>query len=259
MSSLVLCPAQQTTPLSSPHNFRLPARLHARPRVKDISLQDKDDIKHHRHIAQAKLDRVPRYPAPVTLQQGIDDELRDAEDGAHEIQDDLFDAPPDGGFPLVVGSHLRDVLDHRDEELDVRDRVHDVEPCPTFRSVAVVTPSRTATRCDEDGERNDGGDATHGNRPYHGPDPFPRAAPLLEAPDAPREHAPAEGTERHGVDREDDIVGAHRWERGGRVPRGVLGADEWGGVEGKGGGEVGDEAEGVDEGERGGSAGGGAP
>lgn len=98
--------------------------------VQDIMLREEDQVVHHAHVAEQQLDRVARDAAPVALQRAVEDELRDAQRAAREVQQDLPDGPAGRAPVAEVGRHLRRVLDERDQQLDVPDRVHGVEPAP---------------------------------------------------------------------------------------------------------------------------------
>lgn len=56
----------------------------------------KDDVVHHGHIAQRKLDGIPRDPRPVALQIAVDALLGDAQDAAGKVEEDLGYAPAYG-------------------------------------------------------------------------------------------------------------------------------------------------------------------
>lgn len=213
-------------------------------------LQHEHDIKSHTHVPQPELDRVPRDAAPIALQFRINDQLHDTQHPTHEIQQDLRDAPSHGGFMLVVGVHLRHILNEGDEQLDITNGVDDVDPRPARRIITGPRP-----RSDEQAHEHNGQDAADRESPN---DPTDVLCTLGEAPYALGELAPAEGTHDDGVEGEDDVVQADGGLGRGGVADGVLAADHGGGVEGEGGDEVGDEAEDVDEGECGGGAGGGA-
>ena len=94
-------------------------------------LRDKDQIVNHGHIAQRKLDRVARDARPVALHIAVDGLLRDAEDAAREVEQDLRDAPALGRPVAVVDDHLGRVLDEGDNQLDVRDGIDGVQPHPS--------------------------------------------------------------------------------------------------------------------------------
>ena len=103
-------------------------------------LDEEDEIKGDAEVAETEFDRIPGNAGPVPLQAGVEHELGDGEDAAGEIQHDLFDAPTHGGFTLVVDQDLRNVFDDGDDELDVTDRVDEIDPRPTEGILSTTVP-----------------------------------------------------------------------------------------------------------------------
>lgn len=69
-------------------------------------LQHKHRINDKTDITQRKLDRVARQAAPIVLQARVDQQLRDGQDAADEVEQDLLDGPAGGGLAEVVGVDL---------------------------------------------------------------------------------------------------------------------------------------------------------
>lgn len=124
-------------------------------------LGHKHQIVEHAHIAQRELSRVTRDAGPVALQPGVKEELGDAEDAAQEVQQDLADAPALGAAVPEVIRELGSVLDQRDEQLDVRDGVDDVEPRPRRLGVRVRRRGQDDADDDGDGDEGPSRDAEH--------------------------------------------------------------------------------------------------
>lgn len=87
--------------------------------IEDVVLNKKDHVEQDRYVSKKEFQRVPRDPTPVRLQARVQNQLRNREHSAGEVQDDLSNVPTHGGLPLVVHPRLRDVLDHRDDQFDV--------------------------------------------------------------------------------------------------------------------------------------------
>lgn len=96
--------------------------------VEDVVLIDENDVERDADKAEAKLDWVARDARPVTRDIGIQNELRNAEDTASEIQQDVADAPANSRAHFVVDVNLRAVLDEADGKLDVAQVIKDVNP-----------------------------------------------------------------------------------------------------------------------------------
>lgn len=103
------------------------------PAIQHIMLPNKDSIINHRDIPQRKLHRVPRNARPVALQPRVNALLRNGEDPARDVEEDLPDGPPPRRLVPVVGDDLRRELDERDDELHVRDGVRHVQRAPPAR------------------------------------------------------------------------------------------------------------------------------
>lgn len=76
------------------------------PPIQHIMLQHKHRVDHKTDIAQRELDRVTRQPAPIVLQARVNQQLRDGQDAADEVEQDLLDGPADGRLAKVVGVDL---------------------------------------------------------------------------------------------------------------------------------------------------------
>lgn len=109
----------------------------SRATVDHIVLHDKDGIVDESNVAEGKLDRVARNATPVALKPAVNPLLRDAENAADEIQQDLPDAPSLGALIAPVGDDLGRVLDESYEQLDVTDGVDDVEFAPVRGGIGV--------------------------------------------------------------------------------------------------------------------------
>ena len=57
-----------------------------------------------------------------------EERLHDAQTASGEVQEDVSDAPALSALPLVVHDGLGEVLDERDEELDVGAQVEELQP-----------------------------------------------------------------------------------------------------------------------------------
>lgn len=104
--------------------------LVVRPSIQHIVLRKENQIIDHRHLPQRKLDRIARNTAPVPLHRAVDDQLRNTQHAARKVQQDLPDAPPHRALVAVVRHHLRRVLNERDPQLHIADRIHSVQPAP---------------------------------------------------------------------------------------------------------------------------------
>ena len=207
-------------------------------------LYHEDHIIHHAHVAQRKLDRVPRDAAPVALQVAVDSLLPDAQDAAAEVQQDLPYAPAPRALVAPVDEHLRGVLDERDHHLDVPDRVHDIQLAPVHSGIYLA--SRCASlgcdgRPDDDARPHDADDAARAHAEDEAARPCAHARG--EAPQRAREQVLRCGDEAEdeAVQGKGDVV---ELDGRGEVPvaGGVLGADDGGVEEGGVGDEVGREA-----------------
>lgn len=87
-------------------------------------LNHKNQIKEDADVPQPKFDRVPCDTTPVTLRRRVNNQLHDGEDTASKIQKNLNDTPAGCRLSLVVDPRLRDVLDYRHQQLDIRDGVY---------------------------------------------------------------------------------------------------------------------------------------
>lgn len=122
-------------------------------------LYDKDRIVDERYLAEGKLYGISRDPGPVALAQGVNAHLSDAEDAAADVQQDLCDRPSVGRAVTRIGQDLGRVLDERDEQLHVAQRVHEVKQAPAvFGGAAdalwIVVTEPAGVNQDE--ERHDG-------------------------------------------------------------------------------------------------------
>lgn len=187
-------------------------------------LQHKQDIIHHAHKPQRKLDGITRNPTPVMLQVAINRLLRNAQHTTDKIKQNLPDAPAAGALVARIGNELGRKLDERDEQLDVSKGVDDVEVAPVDGRVGVIAgadndvrhhDARDGTR--EDAEREAAGSA--GGVVRKGPET--RQEVLRDGEDA----------EDAGVQRKDNVVEGDGG-REARVAGGVLLADAGGVVEG---------------------------
>lgn len=86
-------------------------------------LSDEHNIKHHAHVAQPKLHRIASQAAPVCLESGVNDELRERKHAANSIEKDLVNAPACCRFTLVVDKDLWAVLDECTDDLDIAECV----------------------------------------------------------------------------------------------------------------------------------------
>jgi len=85
-------------------------------------LDQEHDIEGHGDDREAELGDVEGAAEDVevaVLLEGLEGDLEERETAPGEVEDDVQDGPPLGRLPLVVPPHLRDVLDQRDEHLDV--------------------------------------------------------------------------------------------------------------------------------------------
>lgn len=185
-------------------------------------LPHEDSIIDHRHVPQRKLYRIPRDPRPVSLQPRVNALLRDGENPAREVEQDLPDGPAPRRLIPVVGDDLRRELDQRHDELDVRDGVRDVQGTPPAR---VLRGGRKRHDERDDGHAEEAPQREAQDRlagPRGGDAEGPGGEDVLGRRD--------EGEEQ-GVEGEEDVVGL---DGGGEVvvAEGVLRADGGGVGEG---------------------------
>lgn len=218
-------------------------------------LSEENQIINHRYLPQRKLDRIARHTTPVSLHRAINDKLRNTQHAARKVEQNLPNAPAHRALVAVVGHHLRGVLDERDPQLDIADRIHGVEPAPVHPGVhhafAILwhgrrnkhhdgKHTRDAAKCRAENEARRAVACGRGEAPE-------RWEEVLRGGDE-RQHERVQGkhnvVERHG-------------RRVSAVARGVLSANDWAIVKGEIGDEVGEEAETVDEREVDGGARGG--
>lgn len=207
--------------------------------VDDVVLNHEQHVKEDANLAEAKLDGVGRDAAPVVLQVAVNRLLGDAEHAARNVQQDLVNRPALGALVADVGEQLRRVLDQRHHELDVAERVHDVEVAPAARRIHGAAARLRADNDVGDGHAGKGArrEAEHeaagaGPRVVGGKGPEAAAEEVLRDGD---------GGEDEAVEGKDEVVELH----GRGVPvvaGGVLPAHAGGVVEGGAGGKVAREA-----------------
>ena len=93
-------------------------------------LQHKQHVINHAHISERKLDWVAGDAAPVTLQVAINTLLADTQNTTHQVEENLPDAPAAGALVARISKQLRRKLDEGDQQLDVAQRIHDIEIAP---------------------------------------------------------------------------------------------------------------------------------
>ena len=98
-----------------------------RDAIEPVMLHDEHDIKRDADVSKPELHRIPGQTAPIVLQAGIENELRDGKRAAADIQQDRIDAPAHRRLPFVVDPHLRDILHGGAHELHVADGI-DLKP-----------------------------------------------------------------------------------------------------------------------------------
>ncbi|KAG6003999.1 hypothetical protein E4U43_000812 [Claviceps pusilla] len=206
--------------------------------VQDIMLHEKDAIVHKADVAERKFNGVSCDAAPVMLQVAIDALLPGAQEATGQVERDLPDAPALCALVAVVGQDLRPQLDHGNDELDVAQRVDEIEFAPVARGVdgaAVGSGRGGKSPGDEEGGEGAGRDAddeaagTGARRAGEAP---PRATQVLRYGD---------GGDDGGVQGKGDVVELDGWGET-LVSGGVLAADEGGIVQSQGGKEVGDKS-----------------
>ena len=194
-------------------------------RIQDVVLQHEGGVIGDADVAEGELDGVSRDAGPVALGVRVEGLLGDAEEAADGVEQDLPDAPAGGAGVAVVRDELRRVLDESDDELDVRERVHGVEPAP---APAVAAATAAAIRRPERHARRHPPDPTHAPRhdARHEPRrPPPQLRRVRERRPHRREvHARAQRREHQCVQRKGHVVGPRR-RRQPVVPVGVLAAD----------------------------------
>lgn len=116
-----------------------------RRRVQDVVLYDEHDVEDDRDLREEELCRIARQARPVTcepfrqplthslrgggllvvvtLQTGVEHELREGEDAACTVEEGVLDRPARRRSARVVEPGLRYVLYDRDSELDVLEGV----------------------------------------------------------------------------------------------------------------------------------------
>lgn len=116
-----------------------------RRRVQDVVLHDEHDVEDDRDLREEELCRIARQAGPVTcepfrqplthslrgggllvvvtLQTGVEHELREGEDAACTVEEGVLDCPACRRSARVVEPGLRYVLYDRDGELDVLEGV----------------------------------------------------------------------------------------------------------------------------------------
>lgn len=107
-------------------------------------LQHKQQIINHAHIPQRKLDWVAGDTTPVTLQVAVNTLLTDTQNAAHQVEQNLPDAPAAGALVARISKQLRRVLYQGNQQLDVAQRIHDIEVAPVGSRVDIPLGSGSA-------------------------------------------------------------------------------------------------------------------
>lgn len=70
--------------------------------VEDIVLQQEQYIEHDGHRAQPELGEVEEDAHPVVVVEGVQEHLEDGQQATRRVEEDVADAPADGGLAAVV-------------------------------------------------------------------------------------------------------------------------------------------------------------
>jgi len=191
--------------------------------VQDIMLRHENQVVHHGHIPQCKLDGISRYTRPVALQVAIGSLLGDAKNAAGKVKQNLPDAPAYGGAVAVVDHDLWSILDESDNKLHIRHGVYSIKPDPSTSRAIGAVPLWGAQHDEE--HYHDAGDAAEEDAEDEAARPVPDAR--SETPHAWKKIlAGRYQRQDQTVSSEGDVVESN----GGRealVARGILRSNEW--------------------------------
>jgi len=82
-------------------------------------LDDENDVKCDADVGKTQLQRVAGDAAPVTLETGVDNQLKQGQHSASDVEQDLRDAPAHGRLAVEVHDHLGDIFDKGADELHI--------------------------------------------------------------------------------------------------------------------------------------------
>lgn len=115
---LALCGrTKQRLPFSISANLGLICGCFLHRAVQYVVLNDEANVKEHADISEEEFRRIASQAGPVALQRAVDDQLRETQNSAAEIQHLLSDTPTYCGFPAEVRDDLWHVFEKGEYDL----------------------------------------------------------------------------------------------------------------------------------------------
>lgn len=127
-------------------------------------LEHEKNVVYHADVAESKLDRVAGDTRPVALEVRVYQKLGNAKHAADEVEQNASDGPTLGAPVAEVGEELGEVLDDGDEQFDVGDGVHHIEPGPIGGGVGIGGDGGDDEDHDADGDEGAKEEAEDGTR-----------------------------------------------------------------------------------------------